>query len=253
MQKRATKRAALTVVLLSAALVAGPLGQGTTATAATTSAPVGNIGKFTQTFREDFRTTAAAKGKFAKSYAKSWQPYPDGTGGMYYSGTQISAINGTMDVRLDGKRGAAGTFGSPTGAWGHKGGKFTVRAMAAGGNGNGAAFMLWPSSDTWSDGEIDYPESNFETAPMLHHHSMTPGREATATSLSTGTTWRSWHTYSIEWIPGKSVSYSLDGKVIKTVTKDVPTTAHRYMFQVGNWGGVGHLYIDWVTTYSYTG
>lgn len=177
MQKRATKRAALTVVLLSAALVAGPLGTGTAASAS--SAPIGNVGNFKQTFRENFSTAAAAKGTFAKTYAKSWQPYPDGTGGMYYSGAQISSHNGYMDVKLDGKHGAAGTFGTPSGAWGHKGGKFIVRAKATGGDGNGAAFMLWPSSDKWSDGEIDYPEANFDQQPMLHHHSMTPARRST--------------------------------------------------------------------------
>ncbi|ROP64319.1 glycoside hydrolase family 16 protein [Curtobacterium sp. PhB115] len=251
MLNRAPKRAALAVVLLSAALVAGPLGPVSPANA--TSAPRGDVGNFKQTYREQFSTAATAKGKFAKTYAKSWQPYPDGTGGMYYSGAMISAHNGYMDVKLDGKHGAAGTFGTPTGAWGHKGGKFIVRAKATGGDGNGAAFMLWPSSDKWSDGEIDYPEANFEQQPMLHHHSMTPGQEATATSLSTGVSWRSWHTYSIEWIPGKSVRYRLDGKVIKTVTKHVPKTAHRYMFQVGNWGDTGHLYIDWVSTYTYKG
>jgi hypothetical protein len=251
MQQHATKRAALTVVLLGAVLVAGPFGSGSAAFAS--SAPTADVGPFKQTFRENFNTPAAANGVFSKTYAKSWQPYPDGTGGMYYSSTQISAHDGYMDVKLDGKHGSAGTFGTPTGAWGHKGGKFIVRAKALGGNGNGAAFMLWPSSDKWSDGEIDYPEADFDQKPMLHHHSMTPGQEATTTSMSTGVTWRSWHTYSIDWVPGKSVSYRLDGKVIKTITKHVPKTAHRYMFQVGNWGASGHLCIDWVATYAYKG
>ncbi|OII10438.1 hypothetical protein BIU97_09885 [Curtobacterium sp. MCBA15_009] len=249
MQDRASRRASLAVVLLGAALVAGGLVP--VAPAAASSAPRGDVGNFRQTVREQFSTKAAAGGQFASTYAKTWQPYPDGTGGMYFSGSQISAHNGYMDVRLDGKRGAAGTFGTPKGAWSHKGGKFTVRAKATGGDGNGAAFMLWPSSDVWSDGEIDYPEGNFDARPMVHHHSMRPGREAAATSTDTGVDWRRWHTYSIEWIPGKSVRYRLDGKVISTVTHDVPRTEHRYMFQTGDWGASGHLYIDWYSTYTY--
>jgi hypothetical protein len=158
-----------------------------------------------------------------------------------------------MDVSLNGSRGAAGTFGTTSGAWSHTGGMFSVRAKATGGVGNGAAFMLWPSSNTWSDGEIDYPESNFEDSPMLHQHSMTPGQEANNTASTTGASWRGWHTYSVQWIPGKSVTYLLDGKVIDTITQDVPTTPHRYMFQVGNWGTSGHLFIDWVATYNYQG
>jgi hypothetical protein len=222
-------------------------------TTGTTSAPVGNVGAFTQSFIENFTTAAAANGPFAKTYANSWQPYADGTSGMYYSGSQVSAHDGYMDVELDGSHGAAGAFGSPNTAWARTGGKFTVRARATGGVGNGAAFMLWPSSNTWSDGEIDYPESNFEDSPMLHQHSMTAGQEVNATSLTTGASWRDWHTYSIEWIPGKSVKYYLDDALISTITVNVPTTAHRWMFQVGNWGATGDLQIDWVTAYSYNG
>jgi hypothetical protein len=219
----------------------------------TTSAPLGNDGPFTQTFVENFTTAAAANGPFASTYANSWQPYADGTGGMYYSGSQVSAHDGYMDVDLDGAHGSAGAFGTPGTAWSRTGGKFTVRARAIGGTGNGAAFILWPSSNTWTEGEIDYPESNFEASPMLHQHSMIAGQESNATSYSTGVSWRDWHTYSIEWIPGQSVKYYLDDVLVQTITTNVPTTPHRYMFQVGNWGATGHLEIDWVSIYDYAG
>jgi len=251
MQKRAGKRAALAAVVLSAAVIAVPLGQGSAAHAGT-PAPVGDVGTFQQRFVENFSTDTAA-GTFAPTYAKSWQPYPDGTGGIYYSGSQIASKNGLMDVVLDGAHGAAGTFGTPSGAWSHVGGKFSVRAKASGGDGNGAAFMLWPTSNVWSDGEIDFPEGNFEAGPMFFQHSMTPGNEVSSTYGSAGVSWRGWHTYSVEWIPGKSVTYLVDGRVLRTVTQDVPTTPHRFMFQVGNWGATGHLFIDWVSTYEYTG
>lgn len=256
MLQRAITRGALAAVLLAAVLVAVPMGNGDEASAATSTAmPVGDVGKFKQRYAQDFRTAAKAakmtKGSFAWAYQRAWQPYPDGMSGMYYSGTQISAHGGVMDVALSGTKGAAGTFGTPDGAWSHVGGKFSVRARADGGVGNGAAFMLWPTSNVWSDGEIDYPEGNFEDHPTAFHHSMQPGSEWNATVMATGASWRAWHTYSIEWIPGKSVTYLLDGRVMRTVTKDVPTTAHRYMFQVGNWGAPGHLYIDWVTSYEY--
>ncbi|ROP66010.1 glycosyl hydrolase family 16 [Curtobacterium sp. PhB130] len=250
MRNSTKKRATLAAAVLSTALVAVSLGSGTAAYAGVT-APVGNVGKFKQSFVENFSTTAAANGAFAKTYKNSWQPYPDA--GQYSSGSQISSHDGLMDVKLDGANGAAGTFGTPTGAWSHVGGKFTVRAKATGGDGNGAAFMLWPSSNTWSDGEIDFPEGNFEATPMAFQHSMTPGQEANSTMISSGVNWRAWHTYSVEWIPGKSMTYSVDGKVIRTTTTDVPTTAHRYMFQVGNWGASGHLFVDWVSTYDYVG
>jgi hypothetical protein len=252
MRKRTITRASIGAALLAAAIVAVPLG-GNTAANAGTPAPTASVGAFKQNFVENFSTNAAANGPFQKTYANSWQPYADGTSGIYYPSSQISAHDGLMDVKLDGSKGAAGTFGTTSGAWSHTGGMFSVRAKATGGTGNGAAFMIWPSSNTWSDGELDFPESNFEDSPMLHQHSMTAGQEQNTTSMTSGASWRSWHTYSVQWIPGKSVTYLLDGKAIDSITHDVPTTPHRYMFQVGNWGASGHLFIDWVATYSYTG
>lgn len=249
MQTR-TKRAALVAAVLGATLVAVPFGGASTAVAATTSV---TGARFEQTYGEDFATDAAAGGQFARQYADSWQPYPDGTGGMWFSGSQISAHDGFMDVALDGRHGAAGTFGTPAGAWGHQGGKFTVRAMATGGDRNGAAFILYPTSNRWADGEIDFPESNFESTPMAYQHLMIPGLEGLSHSASTGVSWRDWHTYSVEWIPGQSVTYLVDDRVVQRVTSDVPTTPHRYMFQVGNWGASGHLYINWVSMAEYVG
>ncbi|ROP74525.1 glycoside hydrolase family 16 protein [Curtobacterium sp. PhB115] len=197
-------------------------------------------------FVETFDTDAAA-GQVTAVYPQSWQPYPDGTSGIYEPSKTVSVHDGVMDVQLGGA-GAAGTFGTVDGAWGHVGGSFSVRAKATGGDGNGAAFMLWPTSGTWSDGEIDFPEGNFESSPSVFHHSMTPGNEADRVQLGTGVSWRDWHTYTVDWKPGESVTYSVDGKVLGTITHDVPTTAHRFMFQTGNWGDSGNLLIDWVST-----
>ena len=197
-------------------------------------------------FVEHFDTPAVV-GQLGRAYAHAWQPYPDGTSGIYAPSRTVSVHDGVMDVALGGA-GTAGTFGSFAGAWGHVGGTFSVRAMATGGDGNGAAFMLWPTSNVWSDGEIDFPEGNFESTPYAFHHSMTPGREAERIQLDTGVSWRDWHTYTVSWDPGRSVTYSVDGRVLQTITEDVPTTPHRFMFQTGNWGASGHLLIDWVAT-----
>jgi hypothetical protein len=197
-------------------------------------------------FVEDFDVSAAV-GRVAALYPQAWQPYPDGTSGIYEPSKTVSVHDGVMDVQLGGA-GAAGTFGSVAGAWSHVGGSFSVRAKATGGDGNGAAFMLWPTSNVWSDGEIDFPEGNFESSPQAFQHSMTPGQEAERVQVDSGVSWRDWHTYTVDWDPGKSVTYSVDGKVLRTVTQDVPTTAHRFMFQTGNWGASGNLLIDWVST-----
>ncbi|OIH96513.1 glycoside hydrolase family 16 protein [Curtobacterium sp. MCBA15_001] len=211
-----------------------------TAQADLTAAPSGS------SFVEDFNAPALL-GQVASLYDQAWQPYPDGTSGIYAPSKTVSVSNGVMNVALGGA-GTAGTFGSFAGAWGHVGGTFSVRAKAVGGDGNGAAFMLWPSSNNWSDGEIDFPEGNFEESPSGFQHSMVPGRGADREQIGTNVSWRDWHTYTVNWVPGKSVTYSVDGKVLQTVTHDVPTTPHRFMFQTGNWGDSGTLMIDWVST-----
>ncbi|WP_065959975.1 glycoside hydrolase family 16 protein [Curtobacterium sp. UCD-KPL2560] len=245
-----TVQVVLTTALLASALVAAPLAQAPDHAEAAT--PPKRAGTFVQTFREDFTTPAAANGRFAARYQDSWQPYPDGMGdGKYWSGSQVSAHDGVLDVTLSGSRGAAGTFGTKRGAWSNVGGSFSVRAKAVGADGNGAAFILWPTSNVWSEGELDFPEGDFDAEPWAHHHSMTPGNEVQAVSAGTGVSWRQWHTYTIQWIPGKSVTYLVDGRVLQTVTRDVPTTPHRFMFQTGNWGKAGHLTIDWVSMSAY--
>lgn len=197
-------------------------------------------------FVEDFDVSAGL-GNVANLYQQAWQPYPDGTSGIYAPSQTVTVHDGVLDARLGGA-GTAGTFGTKAGAYDHVGGSFSVRAKATGGDGNGAAFMLWPTSNRWADGEIDFPEGNFESEPMAFHHSMTPGQEAERVQIPTGVSWRDWHTYTVDWDPGESVTYKVDGTVIGTITHDVPTTPHRFMFQTGNWGAGGNLLIDWVTT-----
>lgn len=233
-----------TRLFLIAALIIGvlfaPFMSAAPATAATDVRSVGN-------FYIGFNKSAPA-GKVDSTYPGYWQPYPNGMSDKYYADEIISLHNGYMDVAVDGKRGAAGTFGSPSKAYSHVGGTFSIRMKATGGAGNGIAVMLWPSSDTWSDGEVDFPEGNFEHRPHVYHHLMIPGREGESINTTTNVSWADWHTYTMQWKPGKYVKYYVDNKLVFTVTSNVPTTPHRYMFQVGNYGKPGHILIDSVRT-----
>lgn len=220
------------------------------ATAAPSPVPTLPAAATPPSFSEDFDTDAAAGGQFAATYADAWQPYPDGMSDKYWSGEVISAHDGIMDVAMDGAHGAAGTFGTPDGAWSHVGGTFSVRARATGGDGNGAAFMLWPTSNVWSEGELDFPEGTFQGTVGAFSHAMVPGHEREQNGLHTTATWRQWHTYTTVWVPGDSVKYYVDGKLAFADTEFVPTTAHRYMFQIGNGGLPGNLEIDWVRIWS---
>lgn len=192
--------------------------------------------------------TATPAGKVDTAYANYWQPYPNGTSGKYYSDDIISLHDGLMDIAVGNGKGAAGTFGTKTSAYSHVGGTFSIRAKTTGGLGNGIAVMLWPSSDVWAEGELDFPEGGFGNYVNGFHHSTVPGKEQQQVHLQPGVKWSDWHTYSIVWKPGVSVAYYVDDKLIGRVTKWVPTTDHRYMVQTGNTGKPGHLLIDWVRT-----
>ncbi|WP_420367114.1 family 16 glycosylhydrolase [Curtobacterium sp. L1-20] len=209
--------------------------------------PTPTVPQHKPTFFEGFDTPAAAGGQFASTYANAWQPYIEGTSGKYYSGKLISAHDGVMDVDMDGEHGAAGVFGPADSAWAATGGTYSIRAKVVGGDGNGTSIMLWPTSNIQAEGELNFPEGNFDAHPVVYHHSMIPGHEATFQRIDTGVTWRKWHTYTMVWKPGKSVSYYLDGELLGTITTNVPTTPHRYTFQIGNVGDPGHVLIDWVS------
>lgn len=124
-------------------------------------APTTDPAGFTRIFTENFDTAATpgvGTGKFLTTYSNSFQPYTQ-TSPIYMQQEMISAHDGVMDIAMDGARGSAGVFGSPTNAFNRKGGRFSMRAKSLGAFNNGPAIMIWPNNDAWVEGEIDFPES----------------------------------------------------------------------------------------------
>ncbi|WP_158623349.1 glycoside hydrolase family 16 protein [Corallococcus sp. CA053C] len=226
-------------------------------------APVGNLPGWTQNMVQNFDTAASTgtgTGSFTGTYASSWQPYDDA--GSYWPRALINAHDGMMDINLDGDRGAAGVFGPPSRAWGHLYGRYSIRFKAVGAEGNGTAMMVWPASNYWPDGEIDFPEGPLDGFFNIYHHP-TPCDDddgdpvphcGSSDSLTDIATFEDWHVATTEWTP-TSVKYYVDGTLVKTVTHDIPTTNHRWTIQVAPDSSnalPGHLLIDWVTSYTYT-
>jgi hypothetical protein len=245
--------------------------------------PAAEPSGFTRILYDNFDTAASAgasTGQFMNVYQNSFQPYDDGGqvyvpangstpasgGGAMYPRQMISAHDGVMDISSDGQRASAGSFGSSTTAYNRIGGRFSIRMKAIGLFNNGPAFMLWPSdtgTGTWYFGEIDFPESvsgrggviGFQDAPYIHHHKMVQGQENLAQDVPLGVSWRDWHVYTVEWYPPNStkggstglVIYYVDGVEVYRTTTDVPSTVHRWCFQIGDWGAPGNIYIDWIT------
>jgi len=144
-------------------------------------------------------------------------------------------------------------------------GRYSVRFRTVGGyptQGPGArygsAFLLWPADDTWSEGEVDFPEMAWGGKVGGYVHTVGNPQVNAAVVSSPTTTEGDWHVATIEWRPDALV-FSLDGKVLQTVTHDVPTKPFRWGFQSGGHDGTpgpgveGQLLVDWITIDAWTG
>ncbi len=213
--------------------------------------------EWAKVLKEKF-STPAASGNVLETYSRSMVAYHDNA---QYRRANLSVHDGKLDIKLKGTTGAAVVFGPPHSVWGQTYGKFRIRFQVTGGSSYGAAFMLWPTSDVWSHGEIDFPEGSFDDQIHVFHHPTpcdlddvpgTPPHCASFDGLPTGKSWHTTHTATTEWTPGM-VRYYLDNKLIKTVTHDVPTTKHRMTVQVAPVSGKkteGHLFIHSVAIYA---
>ena len=121
------------------------------------------------------------------------------------------------------------------------------------------AWLLWPQSERWpADGEFDFPEGSLaSTAGGFHHYagagSCVGGCQDIARNI--GARFTDWHTYTIEWSPGR-IKYILDNTVVLDSTKWVPSGPMRWELQTetnGNGKNNGHLLLDWVAVYSWAG
>jgi beta-glucanase (GH16 family) len=120
------------------------------------------------------------------------------------------------------------------------------------------AWLLWPDSERWSDGEIDFPEGNLDGRinAFMHHRGNPTAQEA----YSTTATYPTWHTAVIEWTP-QSVRFLLDGQVVgnDTVTQFIPNTPMHWVLQTETDtdpgrppadSTAGNVQIDWVTVHA---
>lgn len=238
--------------------------------APSTSVPKGDITSngttWTPVMTQDF-TANAATGEVPTKYNNSFPVYPDGTGdGKYLPGQTLSVHDSMLDLNLkhigNVDAGAAGQFIQPNGEWAYTGGRFDIRFKASGNPaGYGAAFMLWPENNNWGEGEIDFPEGELTSKTNLYQHALGANPYDKTLQAEGLTNWSDWHTATVEWLPGKTLRYYMDGKLVgqETNPKNVPTTPHAWVVQAAAMdqsangapdASNGHLYIDWAVAYA---
>ena len=261
----AASRKAATAAARAAALAGVPAPPPTpvsTASVGSTVMPNGNLPGLRQVFADDF-TTPAARGSFLTKYGSRWNAYGPGWNdtsghGVYDANRTLSATNGMMDIFLH-TEGTTRYVAAPSPKLPKMTyGRYSIRFQSDSLAGYKAAWLLWPDDNVWpAHGEIDFPEgdlnSNFSA---FSHFASSAGGQAPFTLSAT---FSSWHTATIDWLPGKVVFY-LDGKVVGTNTRSVPSTPMHWVLQTETAlratapasNVAGHVRIDWVTAYAYT-
>src|SRR5262249_43334678 len=229
--------------------------------------PVGNLPGWTQVFADDF-TKDVPLGSFPAAVSGKWTAYPDGWhdtsgNGTYQPSKVVSIRNGVMNLHLHTQNGIHMVAapvpiipGAPGRAGGLLYGRFPVRFKADRVPGYKTAWLLWPDSNRWADGEIDFPEGGLTgTISAFMHYKGNPRAQD---AYLTGATYNTWHTAVIKWAP-RAVTFLLDGRVIGSSTNPatIPSTPMHWVLQTETQlsGGppansaAGNVQIDWVTAY----
>ena len=216
-------------------------------------------------FSDDFTTNVAAGSWPGSAYSAKWTSYTppetDTSGAGSYETTNVSVSNGCLILHL-GTVGNTVQVAGPVpilpgkGAWvGQIYGMYSVCFRAdAGLTGFKTAWLLWPDSNIWADGEIDFPEADLGGTMNAYDHEIgNPSVNAFAVQ-NTDATYTSWHVATIKWTAA-GVTFILDGKVIGTSAMS-PSVPMHWVLQTETDGGApaasvaGNVYIDWVAIYA---
>ena len=219
-------------------------------------------------FNDDFVTNAAI-GSFGVAYPRwdlSYNAFTDTSGnGLYDPSTVISAKNSVMDFFIHTSGGVhrvcapgpilPGKSTAFNSGDGQLYGRYSVRFRSESIPAYKVAWLLWPDSDVWADGEIDFPEGDLDsTINAYSHHTGDPTQQDAFESLGTFTPW---HTSTVEWTAGQ-VKFYFDNILVGTSTTNVSSSPMHWVLQTEtNLSGTsindatsGHIQIDWVAVWA---
>ncbi len=237
----------------------------------TGSMPVGNLPGWKQVFTQDFKTDVPLGSFRQSSYMKDLFPYTGGDtyGHGEYDATKVNSVSGgILDWFLhkeDGQSYVSAIVPEiPSSHWGQLYGRYSIRFRSEVVPGYKIAFLLWPDSNDWDQGEIDFPETtSLENGGNSIYANLYPVgdrsvSDSTGFTTNTPPASKSWHIATIEWAPN-SLTYILDGVKLGTKTHGIPNTPMHWVWQVETAVGgpapgsdaSGHVQVDWATMYSY--
>ncbi len=230
--------------------------------AVSSTMPGASAGPWKRVFADDFTNDVPLGSFLSSEYKNRWMSY-DGFGdtsgvGQYAPNKVLSVKDGALDMYLHTENGVplgAAPVPLVNGQWpGQVYGKFSVRFRADSLKNFGNGWLLWPNSNNWDEGELDFAEGALDGTISAYGHCVGNPRNNCLVA-ETKERWNEWHTATVEWLPN-AVTFLLDGKVIG-VTKSVPTTKMHMVLQTATTGlkpaatTAGHVQIDWVTIDEY--
>ena len=259
----------LTVLLATAVMIAVAIL--VTPEAPPNRMPVGDLPGWKQTEAQDFNKPAE-RGNVGEVYGSDMRDYYDlgdtSGQGLYTPDAVLSVKDGKLDFFLHSKGGKPRVASVvPFGYTGQTYGRYSIRFRADNMPGYKIAFLLWPTSDDWLDGEIDWPEGElngpFYGASAIRDSPLKgPARFDPAPRNTSRTDAADWHVATTEWTPGK-VKWFWDGQLVgeTTMPEGVPDKPMRWTLQAETKDGAdatspapstsGHIEVDWVVQYAY--
>jgi beta-glucanase (GH16 family) len=222
--------------------------------------PVGDLPGWKQVFTEDFDRDAPLGSFPGQAYGATWDGYEgikDTSGeGTYSNERVVSVHDGVLDMHLrteDGTPLVAAPIPLVNGRWGGQlYTRYSVRFKADRVDGYKTAWLMWPDSNQWAEGEIDFPEGPLDGE--MYAANLQVGQPGVFDLKTDGlATYDAWHVATVEWTP-EAVTFFLDGKQVATSASS-PSTPMHWVLQTETdharppADSSGHVLVDWVTVY----
>ncbi|GAA4265457.1 glycoside hydrolase family 16 protein [Frondihabitans peucedani] len=226
---------------------------------------VSNGTTWTQVYAEDFLTNAPLGG-VTRVYPKLnfYASGKDTSGyGTYAPNQVLSVKDSALDFHLhsvNGQHLVASVV--PDNYAPHVHARVSIRYRADPITGYKFVGMLWPKSDNWNEGEIDWPEGDLTRHPRPASAiagTLGQGKGGAPvflppTEMFANTDQSQFHVATTEWT-SSAVRFYWDGALVAEVTRGIPTTPLRVTLQAETWiaqgapsnSSDGHIQIDWIT------
>lgn len=214
--------------------------------------PTAEPAGWTRVYGRDTWTARTVSREFT-AYPSRWR---DTSNHGRYSGlAKVSVAPGLLVVKIGSdKTGPRVTAIMPNLGKGQRNGRYSIRARtAAVGAGYKTTWVLWPDDERWPlRGSMAWPDGAITGTPTAIVHWATPvGGQDTFSQTASNT---DWHTYTIEWIPGRA-QFFLDGVLVGTATNKIPATSMHWVLQSETVLGAtpplptasATIQIDWIT------